>query len=141
MTQSIAATDNMILFGTEKGVYCCSTNPSIFKSAVREEIITGVDKNDQWYKKPVSLAVFPNPFNSGTEISYTLFREGAVSLCIYNVMGQRIAMLVEGVFPAGYYTVSWNGTDDNGTKVSSGVYIARIRQKERLASSRVMLLK
>ena len=141
MTQSITATDDMVLFGTEMGVYSYSMKPSIFKSAVREEIITGVDKNDQWYKKPVSLAVFPNPFNSGTEISYTLPHEGAASLYIYNVMGQRIATLVEGMFPAGYHTVSWNGTDDNGTKVSSGIYIARIRQKESIATSRLMLLK
>ena len=68
----------------------------------------------------------PNPFNPETTIRYELAETGAVRLSVYNVSGQLIRTLVDGEHPAGTYSVTWDGTDDTGQDVASGVYIARM---------------
>ena len=69
---------------------------------------------------------FPNPFNSECQIAYQLPGSGEVSLVVYNLLGQRIRVLVEGRRQAGYYQVTWDGRDDSGRDVSSGVYCSRL---------------
>ncbi|NIV95767.1 T9SS type A sorting domain-containing protein [candidate division KSB1 bacterium] len=68
---------------------------------------------------------FPNPFNPGTEIRFELPVERHVNLTIYNVLGQNIKTLVDEVKAAGSHSVTWDGTDDNGQPVPSGVYFYR----------------
>ena len=72
------------------------------------------------------LQNFPNPFNPSTVIRYTLPIQSEVSLKIYNVMGQVVRTLVEGVRESGEGQVEWNSTNDAGFAVSSGVYFFRI---------------
>lgn len=69
---------------------------------------------------------YPNPFNPTTSIKYQLPAESRVTISVYNILGQKVATLVNGVQPIGYYTVQWSGANDNGEKVASGVYIYRI---------------
>ena len=69
---------------------------------------------------------FPNPFNSECQIAYQLPGSGNVSLAVFNLLGQRIRVLVEGERQAGYYQVTWDGRDDSGREVSSGVYCSRL---------------
>ncbi|MDE2888292.1 MAG: hypothetical protein OXR72_08745 [Gemmatimonadota bacterium] len=69
---------------------------------------------------------FPNPFNSECQIAYQLPGTGDVSLVVFNLLGQRIRVLVEGERQAGYYQVTWDGRDDAGREVSSGVYCSRL---------------
>ena len=69
---------------------------------------------------------FPNPFNPSTEITYSLADIGHVSLSIYDVLGKRIANLVEKSQQAGRYTVVWNLAQRPERFVSSGVYFARL---------------
>jgi hypothetical protein len=66
---------------------------------------------------------FPNPFNATTQIGYGLPAEGKVELVIYNFLGQKVRTLVSGVQPAGYRTVTWDGKDQRGRPVATGVYI------------------
>jgi hypothetical protein len=68
----------------------------------------------------------PNPFNPSTTIPFTLADDGVVSLCIYNVMGQQVRTLVSDHRAAGYHAVTWNGRDDRGKAVASGVYLYRL---------------
>ncbi len=70
---------------------------------------------------------FPNPFNPSTVIRYQLAERSAVSLKIYNLLGQEIVSLVKGYYPAGHYQTVWNGRDDSGKSVSGGVYIYRLQ--------------
>jgi len=68
----------------------------------------------------------PNPFNSETRIRYTLPTASKVSLKLYNLRGQLVATIVEALQEAGRYDVRWNGRDDKGKAVSSGIYIYRL---------------
>jgi hypothetical protein len=72
------------------------------------------------------LQNFPNPFNPETTIKYNVANGGNVSLRIYNVVGQVVRTLVAEQQNAGRYTVRWNGTDDRGVSVSSGIYFYQI---------------
>ncbi|GEM_PF-1514807 len=79
--------------------------------------------------KPLSLALaspYPNPFGQKAVISYQLPNKGPVTLKIYNIGGQLVKTLVNEISPPGYYTVGWDGHDHAGSRVSSGVYIARL---------------
>jgi len=65
---------------------------------------------------------YPNPFNPKTQIQFDLPENGYVELAIYNLMGQRIRTLTSMQLKAGYHSVVWNGTNDIGDKVASGMY-------------------
>lgn len=65
---------------------------------------------------------YPNPFNPSTNIKFSLKDDSKVSLIIYNIRGQKVKTLVNDNMQAGYHSIVWNGRDDNGKSVSSGVY-------------------
>jgi hypothetical protein len=69
---------------------------------------------------------YPNPFNPGTTISFDLPEASAVKLSVYNILGQHVATLVDGDVAAGYKSVEWNATNDNGVNLPSGIYIYRL---------------
>ena len=74
---------------------------------------------------PESFALhqnYPNPFNPSTNIAFDLPQPTRVRLCIYNVMGQRIKTLADQDFPAGAHELMWDGRNDRGGQVSTGVY-------------------
>ena len=84
---------------------------------------------------------YPNPFNPVTKISFDLPVSSRVMLKIYDVRGIQIRTLVSGVMPFGSHTVTWNGTDDRGRAVSSGVYFYRIEAEGFAATHKMMLIK
>jgi len=67
---------------------------------------------------------YPNPFNPSTNIKFSLKADSKVQLHIYNIKGQKVKTLINEDMEAGYHTVVWNGRDDNGKSVSSGVYFS-----------------
>ncbi len=73
------------------------------------------------------LQNYPNPFNPSTTIVYTLPEASQVVLKIYDVLGREIRTLVNTAIPAGRYQVTWDGTDNAGHPVSSGIYIYRLK--------------
>ena len=70
---------------------------------------------------------YPNPFNSDTVIRFALPRSGPVELTLYNLVGQKVVTLVDGVRPAASYTVQWDGRDGDGNALASGVYLYRLQ--------------
>ena len=70
---------------------------------------------------------YPNPFNPSTIIPYQLPASDQVRLEVFNILGQRVATLVDGVQPAGFHTARWNATDAAGRAVAAGVYLYRLR--------------
>ena len=83
----------------------------------------------------------PNPFNPTTTIAYDLAGAGRSRLVVYDVNGARIRELVNVTQHAGHYTVSWDGRDDRGAAVASGVYFYRLEGSRDTAAKKMVLLK
>ncbi len=83
----------------------------------------------------------PNPFNPSTTISFYNEAKGQVNLTIYNLLGQNVRTLVDGEMAPGMQEVIWDGTDDNGETVSSGIYFYRLSAGEFHDIKKMMLLK
>ena len=84
---------------------------------------------------------YPNPFNNETVIKFNLRRSTEVSLAIYNILGQKVRTLVEGWLAAGSQIVSWDGKDEKGNDLSSGIYFYQLRAGEMSETKRLVLLK
>ena len=84
---------------------------------------------------------YPNPFNPNTNIKYGIPEDGMVSLLIYNMLGQEVCTLVNTEQVASYYTVTWDGTNSFGEKVTSGVYMYRIVAGDFSETAKMVLLK
>jgi len=84
---------------------------------------------------------YPNPFNRETRIKYQLPRSCHVKLQIHNVLGQVVKTLVDSHRDAGYYTTSWDGRDDGGREVVSGVYFCRMEAGGFARVNRVVLVR
>ncbi|MBU1355460.1 MAG: Ig-like domain-containing protein [Candidatus Edwardsbacteria bacterium] len=83
----------------------------------------------------------PNPMTSGTTIRFSLPASAQVSLEVFNVLGQKVTTLANGKLAAGYHTINWNGTDRNGAKLASGVYIYQLRTMDKTLTKRMTILR
>jgi hypothetical protein len=83
----------------------------------------------------------PNPFNPSTVIRYELPQASLVRLEVYDALGQRVRVLVEGERSAGVYAVEWDGRNEAGQVVSSGVYLCRLQAGSFSQVQRMVLLK
>jgi len=95
-------------------------------------------------ERPATLSLaqnYPNPFNPNTTIRYELPRAGAVQIEVFNILGQRIRRLVDEVTAAGRHSVVWNGRDDRGHAVSSGIYLYRLSSAEGNLVKKMLLVK
>lgn len=84
---------------------------------------------------------YPNPFNPTTTISYQLPVSSEVELRIYNLLGQRIRTLANTKQPIGTYQTEWDGRDDAGREVASGVYIYQLKTADYTGSRKLLLMK
>jgi hypothetical protein len=87
------------------------------------------------------LPNYPNPFNPSTAISFALPEPRHVVLDVYNLLGQRVVRLFDGLAPAGYLDLVWNGRDHTGRSVGSGVYFYRVSAGEFNQVRKMVLLK
>ena len=83
----------------------------------------------------------PNPFNSQTVLSYFLHAPSPARLEVFSLTGQRVAVLHQGPQQAGYHRLHWNGRDDAGRLVASGVYLYRLVTDEGILTRKLMLLR
>ena len=93
---------------------------------------------------PVTYALqqnYPNPFNPTTTIEYAIPVAGRVTLDVYNLLGERVASLVDDVQEAGVYRVGWDGRDKNGETVATGVYLYRVKSGNFSSVRKLLLLK
>jgi hypothetical protein len=86
------------------------------------------------------LQNFPNPFNSETIIRFNLPEASFVVIKIYNISGQEICTLTNDAFDAGYHSVNWDVQNNSGDKISSGIYICRIKAGKFTDSKKMSLL-
>jgi hypothetical protein len=84
---------------------------------------------------------YPNPFNPTTNISFSLPHQEHVKIEIYNVLGDLVKTLADQVFAPGTIAITWDGTDNNGSKAASGMYIYRLRAGSFSAAKKMAMLK
>ncbi|HIB05997.1 MAG TPA: T9SS type A sorting domain-containing protein, partial [Candidatus Marinimicrobia bacterium] len=80
-------------------------------------------------------------FNPVTTINYDLPEPGRVYIIIYNILGKQVRTLVNGHQDAGYRSIQWNGTSDNGRRAAAGMYIYLIQAGDFIQSHKMTLLK
>jgi hypothetical protein len=90
---------------------------------------------------------YPNPFNPTTTIPFALPTEAKVKIEIYNLLGQRVAVLKDDIMQAGYHQTIWDGKSDSGLPIASGIYILKMEAKGTVVNtkfngtSKLLLLK
>ena len=147
---------SVMLFDYDGGVI--SPGEEIFEMSVFDRsvpIVTELQISDQYgYFIPaegrlilnipetfVLHGAYPNPFNSSTTIRFSIPEKTDIDLSIYNVLGQMVKSFRFENMPAGECSVDWNGDNDSGGKVSSGVYLYRVSSGDYETTSRMTLLK
>jgi len=102
----------------------------------------GLGNDDVWLIDSYALNQnYPNPFNPVTNISFDVAFSDKVSLVIYDLLGNRVKTLLDTYVAPGRYTMSWDGTDESGVNVSSGVYIYTLSNSGNFISKRMLLMK
>ncbi len=110
-------------------------------SDVSDEPFTNVkSKTGQVPERFVLNQNYPNPFNPETIINYELPQNAQVDLTIFNLLGQKVRVLVNTDLPAGAHSARWNGTDVDGNKVTSGVYIYRLKSGDFVETKKMIFL-
>jgi hypothetical protein len=109
-------------------------------------LLTSIEK-DPLFEVPVSYltaANYPNPFNPSTIISFTIpfdLENNQVELTVYNIQGEVIARLINNILPAGNYLTKWDGKNEKGVEVTSGIYIYQLNAGEKRFSGKMTLIR
>jgi len=104
-------------------------------------IKVGKNESSELPKQFALLQNYPNPFNPETNIKYQLPESEHVLICVYNMLGQKIRTLVDEKKSAGFYQILWNGEDDSGKRVSSGLYLYKIHAGNYLNIKKMAMMK
>ena len=108
---------------------------TIFPARFPPTAVPDSPSNEFWVRS------FPNPSNPSARIAYAMPARGALSIAIYNLRGERVRALVDGVVDRGAGSVIWDGRDDRGAQMASGIYLCRIAALGRTAGTKITLLK
>jgi hypothetical protein len=138
---SLTATVQIRFIASDEGVN------SLMEAAVDDVLL-----NAQWSIQtevdegaiPARLALganFPNPFNPKTTLRFDLPEKGQVDLAVYDVRGRRVMTIASGMMDAGSYELIWNGVDEFGKPVASGVYFSRIAFGKEVLTDKMIMLK
>jgi hypothetical protein len=131
-------------YPTTTASYTASTAGQPLGSLKWFDMVVSVD-NDRSREIPskyMLLANYPNPFNPTTNIEFVIPEQIPVTLEVYNMLGQRVTTLIAGeMYDPGRYTVAWNGRNQSGMLVSSGMYLYRIQAGEFVDVKKMLFLK
>ncbi len=84
---------------------------------------------------------FPNPFNPGTEISFVLSESSQIKLQIFDLLGKEIFTLIDSKYNAGYHSIRWDGRDNDGRLVPSGVYLYQLQGRNFIQAKKMSLVR
>jgi hypothetical protein len=121
--------------------------PAVFQEVIIEEftfIPEGVTSEAQQPESDMAsrLAVArPNPFNACATIEFTIQKGGIAEIIVYDVSGRRVCALVNSFVPAGVHEVVWDGRNDSGDRVASGLYLYRLRTGGVVETKKMILLR
>ncbi len=117
--------------------------PQVDTGFIDVDVATGIN-NENPFTIPDRMELYqnyPNPFNLSTSIAYTLPTRAEVALNIYNILGQKVRVLINSVQPAGRHEVLWNGKYDDGRVSPSGIYFYRLEISTDILVKKMVLLK
>lgn len=104
--------------------------------------VVGIDTDEPQLARSFELNQnYPNPFNPTTSISYSIPASEEVTLAIYNIRGELVNTLYSGYQTAGRHEATWNGTDDAGMLMSSGIYVYSLKSASQSISRQMLLIK
>jgi len=128
LDESIVNINNVIVSGPKGSVANVSSN--VISAAIK--LVPSLFALHQNY---------PNPFNPITEIRFDIPEATRVDISVFNLMGQKIKTLKNEKTTPGYHTVQWDGTNDNGMQVSTGMYFYTLQTKAKSAMRKMLFLK
>jgi hypothetical protein len=111
----------------DKYIFTPLTQISLFTISIGKDEFVQAKLNDLLPKEYSLDQNFPNPFNPSTTISFTLPVQSHITLKVYNITGQQVKSLLAKNMDAGIHYIRWDGKDDRGAKVASGLYIYHMR--------------
>jgi hypothetical protein len=120
-----------------------SSNNTGFFIVKYSPIVTDVRDNNR-VTVPLDWSLsqnYPNPFNPSTTIRFSLPSSGYVTLDVYNILGQKVRTLVDENLTAGYKQIFWDGTNQQGQPVSSGIYFYRLKTDSFSETKKMVLMK
>ena len=132
------------------GTYLHHDSGAILPKTVTPEVTDATDKEVEKLQESANAATptdfvleqnYPNPFNPSTTIRFSLPEAASVTLAIYNTNGQLVRSLVSGQMTAGQHSVTWNATDDRGTRVVSGLYLYTLKVGAVILQRKLVLMK
>jgi flagellar hook capping protein FlgD len=100
---------------------------------------SGFDENEI-PDQPITMSNFPNPFNPETTITYEIRESDNIELSIFGINGQKIKTLIKSKRPSGRHIIMWDGTDDAGLKVTSGIYFYKLTTNAGYSNTKKMIL-
>lgn len=135
----IHASLNSLCFDDAGYLYAGSNGGGVFRSDESTTAVKSMDRRSG--KQPTLSQNYPNPFNPSTVISYELPANTRTTLTIYNVLGQEVRTLVDGPETVGAKSVTWDGRDNHGRQVVSGVYLYRLQAGSYVQARKMILMK
>jgi hypothetical protein len=139
----IDAGDTLSDYSNEPDYNGDRVNMGVYGNTVQASLSSGISTINRSSKTPKKFALYqnyPNPFNPTTTIAYSLAYRSKVVLTIHNLLGQEVKTLVNEVQTLGQKLITWDGSDNQGDMVGSGVYIYSIRTGARIESRKMVRL-
>ena len=129
--------DNWLKFG--KKLLASFDDYKGFNSQMKE---LQLDERNVIQESKLVIQNYPNPFNPITQINYNIPSDNRISIIIYDILGNKISVLVDNEFQtAGWHNIKWNGTDINSDQVSSGIYFCQITSGSLVNTIKLMMLR
>jgi hypothetical protein len=103
--------------------------------------VTNEDDTQSPEPTDFGLSNYPNPFNPSTTISFIAPKSGDLKLSVFNIRGQKVNMLHKGLISKGHHKILWNGRDEKGSAVSSGIFFVRVEMNGMSQTHKMILIK
>lgn len=114
------------------------------EAASSDGVLAAVENRAKEVVIPTSFELsqnYPNPFNPETNISFSLPNQTDLTLEIFNILGKKVRVLIDDTFAAGHHVVTWDGRNDTGVEVASGVYFYRMQTETNFQTKKMLFLK
>ncbi len=141
-TEEETYTDDTVVIGELYTYYVTALYEGGYESGASNEVVVEVTSADDLIPAVTRLDNnYPNPFNPETTIRFSLHENNKVEIVIYNIKGEKVRELLSSELPASYHTVVWDGRNDRGRMVASGVYFYQMRTSGFLQIKKMLLMK